>query len=241
MEYPHVIPGLFRARPNRFIALVDPLPPFPGAGEGQPLVCHVKNTGRCRELLVPGAKVYLSCQNNPRRKTQYDLIAVEKGERLINMDSAAPNQVFGEWVARGGFSPAVTFFRREYPYGDSRFDYYLEKGGRPVLVELKGVTLEEGGVARFPDAPTQRGIKHLQGLARAVKQGVEAWACFVVQMEGISLFTPNWQTHYAFGEALLQARREGVHLLAVECRATPSTLDITGREIPISLDRPIPD
>lgn len=227
MRYAQVCPGVFCARPNRFIALVE--------AEGREEVCHVKNTGRCRELLIPGATVYLARSDNPARKTRYDLIAVEKGPLLINMDSAAPNAVFREWVEGGFFLPEVSGLRGEYTHGDSRFDFYMESQGKPVLAEIKGVTLEENGLALFPDAPTLRGIKHLQGLGRAVAEGFDAWACFVVQMEGMRAFAPNLRTHPAFGEALREAVRAGVHLLAVECAVSPDSLAITGRQLPILL------
>ena len=227
MRYVHVCPGIFRARPNRFIAIVEL--------EGREEVCHVKNTGRCRELLLPGATVYLARSGNPARKTRYDLIAVEKGPLLINMDSAAPNAVFREWVMGGFFLPHTTALRGEYTWEDSRFDFYLESQGRPVLAEIKGVTLEENGLALFPDAPTQRGVKHLKGLIRAASQGFDAWACFVVQMQGMSAFVPNRRTHPAFAQALEEAAAAGVHLLALECAVTPDSLAITGRRLTVLL------
>lgn len=173
--------------------------------DGEEAVCHVKNTGRCRELLVPGARIYLEECRKPGRKTAFDLIAVEKGDRLINMDAQAPNRVFGEWARAGTFLPGLTLLRPETTFGGSRFDFYWEAPGRRGFVEVKGVTLEEDGVVRFPDAPTLRGVKHLEELVRARQAGYEAAVCFVVQMEGVLRFEPNDRTHPAFGQALRAA------------------------------------
>lgn len=218
--------GQFVDRPNRFVAHVE-------TAEGLQTV-HVKNTGRCRELLLPGAVVYLERCSNPGRKTAYDLIAVEKGSLLVNLDSQAPNRVFEEWVAGGGFLPEIQKIRREYIYGDSRLDFCLETTGGLHLVEVKGVTLENGGLARFPDAPTDRGIKHLRELQRAVAQGLGASLCFVVQMEGMRSVSPNDETHPAFGQALRQAAAAGVAVRACECQVTPTSLTAY-REIPVIL------
>jgi len=218
MRYTRVIAGTFLARPNRFIAHVDI--------EGQMEICHVKNTGRCKELLVPGARVYLEESTNPARKTKYDLIAVEKGNLLINMDSQAPNKVFAEWAAAGGFLADRTQIRPEFTYGDSRFDFRLETSDKVYFVEVKGVTLEENGEARFPDAPTERGIKHLRELIRAKEEGYGAAVCFVIQMKGVTHFTPNDRTHPAFGAALREAAAAGVQVLALDCLVTPETLAI---------------
>ena len=226
MQYRNIVVGRFIDRPNRFIAHVEI--------DGQLQTVHVKNTGRCRELLVPGATVYLEGNNDPNRKTAWDLVAVQKGERLINMDSQAPNRVFREWVAAGKLVPNVTLIRPETKYGDSRFDFYLEADGKRHFVEVKGVTLEENGVVRFPDAPTLRGVKHVEELVRAYKQGYECWACFVVQMEDVRHFEPNDRTHPEFGEALREAEKAGVHILALECRVTPDSLNIIGT-VPIRL------
>ena len=222
MRYEEVVRGAFLERPNRFVARVEV--------EGQPVVCHVKNTGRCRELLRPGAAVYLARAANPARKTAYDLVAVEKGALLINMDAQAPNQVFGEWAAAGKFLPGLTALRPEFTWEDSRFDFRLEDGAGSYFVEVKGVTLEEDGVCRFPDAPTARGVKHLRGLQRAVEQGLRAAVCFVVQMEGPACFRPNDRTDPAFGAALRAAARAGVGVFAYDCRVTPEEL---------VLDRPL--
>ncbi|WP_298024155.1 DNA/RNA nuclease SfsA [uncultured Dysosmobacter sp.] len=226
MHYNAVISGRFLDRPNRFIAHVE-------TAAGVETV-HVKNTGRCRELLVPGATVYLARGTNPARKTAYDLIAVEKGARLINMDAQAPNQVFAEWAASGGFLPDVTAVRREYVYGDSRLDFCLETPKGLHLVEVKGVTLEEGGAARFPDAPTERGVKHIRELQRAASAGLDATLFFVVQMEDIRSVAPNDGTHPAFGAALREAAANGVNVRACDCAVTPESLVIR-QSVPVIL------
>lgn len=214
MEYSQVITGRFLDRPNRFVAHVE--------ADGQILTVHVKNTGRCRELLIPGAAVYLEKAANPARKTPYDLIAVQKGDWLINMDSQAPNKVFCEAAPR--LFPGLTLLKPETFFEDSRFDFYLEAGQRKIFVEVKGVTLEDKGVCRFPDAPTQRGVKHLNGLCRAVEKGYEAWVFFIIQMKGVSRFEPNDLTHPQFGEALREAAQRGVGVAALDCLVTPNTL-----------------
>lgn len=226
MQYETIVRGRFVDRPNRFIAHVEI--------DGREQTVHVKNTGRCKELLIPGAAVYLEGNNDPKRKTAWDLVAVEKGERLINMDSQASNRVFGEWVRAGKFLRDVTLIRPETKFGDSRFDFYVEAGGKRHFVEVKGVTLEENGVVRFPDAPTQRGVKHLEELIRAHEQGYESWVCFVIQMAGAVRFEPNDATHPVFGAALRKAEKAGVHVLALECRVAPDQLEIS-RPVPISL------
>ena len=218
MQYAHIQTGRFLDRPNRFIAHVE-------MGTGTE-VCHVKNTGRCRELLTPGATVYLERSENPARKTKYDLVAVEKGRLLINMDAQAPNKVFSEFARAGRFLPGLTAVRPEFTWEDSRFDFRLEDGQGPVFVEVKGVTLEENGEARFPDAPTERGVKHLRGLLRAVEQGYRAAVFFVIQMEGVRRFRPNDETHPAFGRALREAAAGGVRVLAYDCSVTPDSLEI---------------
>ena len=210
--------GRFLARPNRFVAHVEL--------EGERVVCHVKNTGRCRELLTSGAAVYLERAENPARKTPYDLIAVEKGDLLINMDAQAPNKVFGEWAAAGRFLPGLTALRPEFTWEDSRFDFRLEDHRGPCFVEVKGVTLEQDGLALFPDAPTERGVKHLRGLRRAVERGYRAAVFFVVQMKGPRLFRPNDGTHPAFGQALREAAAAGVGVYAWDCAVTPESLTL---------------
>ena len=227
MRYHAVSQGRFLDRPNRFIAHVE-------LG-GETVVCHVKNTGRCRELLVPGAAVYVERAANPGRKTLYDLIAVEKQGLLINMDAQAPNTVFGEWAAGGGFLPGLTGIRPESTWEDSRFDFLLEEGQGPCFVEVKGVTLEEGGEARFPDAPTERGVKHLRGLQRAAAQGWRAAVFFVIQMKGVTHFRPNDATHPAFGAALREAASHGVEVYARDCLVTPESL-VLDAPVPVLLD-----
>ncbi len=226
MQYGKILPARFLSRPNRFVARVE--------AEGEELVCHVKNTGRCRELLVPGATVWLEESPNPSRKTKFDLIAVEKGDRLINMDAQAPNKVFGEWAAAGGFREGLTLLRPETTYGSSRFDFYWESSKSRGFVEVKGVTLEEDGVVRFPDAPTLRGVKHLDELAKAREAGYEAAVCFVIQMENVRWFAPNDETHPEFGQALRRAAQAGVEILAMDCAVTPQSLTM-GKSVPIRL------
>ena len=226
MIYPNIREAVFLRRPNRFIAMAEL--------DGAETVCHVKNTGRCRELLVPGARVYLQRAENPLRKTAWDLIAVQKGERLINMDAAAPISVVGEWLRAGGAGFVPELVKPECVHGDSRFDFYLEDGEKHIFAEVKGVTLEEDGIVRFPDAPTERGVKHLHGLARAVKEGYEAWAVFVIQMEEVHHFEPNRATHPTFADALREASDAGVRLLALDCSVTPESLSIR-QEVPIRL------
>ena len=224
MRYQQVEKATFLARPNRFIARVQL--------QNETVVCHVKNTGRCRELLVPGAEVWLEKGSNPRRKTAWDLIAVRKGDRLINMDAQAPNKVFAEWAAQ--WEPQLTALRSEYTYGHSRLDFCLETPRGLHLVEVKGVTLEEDGHCRFPDAPTERGVRHLQELMHAVEEGHRASAVFVIQMEDVTDFAPNDVTHPAFGAALREAADAGVEVVAVNCRVTPDSLEILGR-VPVIL------
>ena len=231
MIYLSVRRGQFLTRPNRFIAHVEL--------DGAPVVCHVKNTGRCRELLVPGHTVWLAEGDSPARKTQYDLIGVEKptprGLLPVNMDAQAPNRVFGEWAAAGGLGFLPSLLRPETRFGDSRFDFYWEDGPeRRGFWEIKGVTLEEDGVARFPDAPTLRGVKHLEELIRAREAGYETGVCFVVQMPGMRRVEPNDATHPQFGQALRRAAEAGVQVLALECRVEPDRLEIAG-EVPVKL------
>ena len=229
MQYQKILPGIFLSRPNRFVARVEV--------DGAEAVCHVKNTGRCQELLVPGCTVVLEFHpkaKEMKRKTEYDLIAVYKGDLLINMDSQAPNRVFGEWARAGRFIPGLTLLRPETTFGGSRFDFYWEATGRRGFVEVKGVTLEEDGVVRFPDAPTLRGVKHLEELVRARQAGYEAAVCFVIQMENVIRFQPNDRTHPAFGQALRAAAAAGVEVLALDCRVAPDRLELN-RPVPVEL------
>ena len=216
MTYDNIHEAVFLDRPNRFIAHI--------LLNGQKQVCHVKNTGRCKELLLPGAEIFVQHSANPARKTAYDLIAVRKGERLINMDAVAPNKVFGEWLSAGGPGYVPELIRPECVHGDSRFDFYFEHGGRKAFAEVKGVTLEENGVVRFPDAPTERGVKHLHGLIRCVQEGFEAYAVFIIQMKGVKYFEPNRATHPEFAEALIQAAQAGVKLIALDCDVEKDSL-----------------
>lgn len=215
MKYKKIVKGEFVFRPNRFIAHVNI--------DGQLQVCHVKNTGRCRELLVPGATVFLEESDNPDRKTKYDLIAVYKGNNLINMDSQAPNKVFYEW-AKDYFKP--DFIRPEFTYKKSRFDCYMETANEKIFAEVKGVTLENDGVASFPDAPTERGIKHLLELSDAVKNGYTCYVFFIVQMRGVKHFEPNYERHKEFAQALKLAQDNGVKVMCLDCNVTPDTLTI---------------
>ena len=222
--YDRVIPGIFLERPNRFIARVQT--------ENGEEICHVKNTGRCRELLVPGAPVYLSVSANPARKTRCDLVAVRKGALLINMDSQAPNRAAGE--ALPWLFPGLTRMKPEAPLGASRLDFYLEQGEKKTYLEVKGVTLEENGDALFPDAPTARGEKHLRELMRCADAGFGAAVLFVIQMQGPGRFLPNARTDPAFARALRQARDAGVRILAYDCAVTASDMTLD-REIPVIL------
>ena len=224
MRYEEVQPAVFLTRPNRFIAHV--------LLQGQEVVCHVKNTGRCRELLRPGVQVWLEKGRGAKRKTAWDLIAVQKGERLVNMDAQAPNRAFGEWARN--LEPGIVSVRPEVYFEDSRLDFLLETERGKHYVEVKGVTLESGGHVYFPDAPTERGVRHLHTLIQAVEQGYRATVFFVVQMGDVLDFAPNDETHPAFGQALRQAAKAGVQVRAFCCRVTPEEMEIDG-EIPVIL------
>ena len=226
MRYENVCMGRFISRPNRFIAHV--------LLDGETVVCHVKNTGRCRELFVPGATVVLAKSTNPARKTAYDLIAVYKGDKLINIDSQAPNRVFHEWAQAGGFRKDITYIRPETFYGQSRLDFYLETSDQKVLVEVKGVTLEDEGKVLFPDAPTIRGTRHLRELTAAAAQGYVCYVMFVIQMSGANSFSPNDATDPDFGKALREAAAHNVHVLAYDCRVTEDLLEM-GERVPVLL------
>ncbi|MCI8599652.1 MAG: DNA/RNA nuclease SfsA [Lachnospiraceae bacterium] len=221
MKYKNIEPAIFLERPNRFIAYVEQA--------GRREICHVKNTGRCKELLIPGAFVYVQRQSNPARKTALDLIAVKKGEKLINMDSQIPNKIAEEWLRKGNLCSQSARIRPECKYGNSRFDFYIEDGERKAFIEIKGVTLEEDGVARFPDAPTERGVKHIRELMACRQEGYEAFILFVIQMKGVSIMEPNDITHAAFGDALRKAKEAGVHILAYDCKVCPDEIEIDER------------
>lgn len=214
MIYQNIKKAIFLERPNRFIAY---------AKMGEEIVkCHVKNTGRCKELLVPGAEVFLEDHGDRTdRKTRYSLVKVKKNGRMINMDSQAPNQIAFDWLKNGGLYSDITFLKKEQKFGNSRFDIFYEReNGIKGFVEVKGVTLEEENVARFPDAPTERGLKHVYELIEAHKSGYETNVLFVIQMENIERFEPNYATHKEFGEALKSAQKLGVNIFAVDCRVT---------------------
>lgn len=227
IQYSDMHRGNFLSRPNRFLAHV--------VIDGKEEICHVKNTGRCRELLQPGAEVWCRHHDDPGRKTAWSLITVRKGERLVNLDSQIPNRLAADYVKSGGLGFVPNLVKAEQTYGNSRFDVYYEAGERRGFVEVKGVTLEEDGVARFPDAPTERGRKHLLELQSAAANGYEAWVLFVIQMPDILRFEPNWPRDSAFAEALCQAAQNGVHIRAVECAVTADTLAIT-KEVPVLLN-----
>ena len=216
MQYENIVRGRFLERPNRFIAYVEV--------DGNIEKVHVKNTGRCRELLVPGTAVYLEKSSNPGRKTAYDLIAVQKGDRLINMDSQIPNKVVEEWLKTKALFHDLVLVRPETVYGNSRFDFYIEAGQDKIFMEVKGVTLEEDEVVQFPDAPSDRAVKHVEELIRAVKEGYKAYILFVVQMKNVKYFTPNRATHPAFAEALIRAAENGVKILCYDCHVTPEQI-----------------
>ncbi|MGI5838390.1 MAG: DNA/RNA nuclease SfsA [bacterium] len=218
MLYQNIRRAVFLDRPNRFIANISLA--------GVRTACHVKNTGRYRELLIPGVPVLVQAAASPQRKTAYDLIAVWKNERLVNIDAAAPNQVFAEWVRGGGLFNGLTLLRPECRHGASRFDFYVEAAGRRAFVEVKGVTLEQDGIARFPDAPTLRGVKHLMGLIECARTGYDAYAVFIIQMCGVRYLEPNWATHPEFGLALQDARAAGVHIIAMDCTVAEDSLTV---------------
>lgn len=219
MKYNDIIAGKFISRPNRFIAEVEIL--------GEKKICHVKNTGRCRELLIPGTKVILEHSDSALRRTEYDLISVYKNNVLINIDSQAPNKVFGEWVQKSGFFKTIALVKPEYTYGNSRFDYYIEADGKKILAEIKGVTLENDGVVLFPDAPTERGVKHINELIESKKSGYEAHIFFIIQMNDCKYFTPNREMHNEFADALMRANENGVGIHALTCNVSEDSLEIS--------------
>ena len=225
MKYENIVPGKFLSRPNRFVAHVQI--------NGNLEVVHVKNTGRCRELLSEGVQVWCQKSSNPDRKTKYDLIGVQKGERLINMDSQAPNAAVGEWLRGGGMADA-TDIRSEVKFKNSRFDFAFTRNGRPCFMEVKGVTLENDGICAFPDAPTVRGTKHLQELMQAVQAGYDAYVLFVIQMTDVKYLHPNDATDPAFSDALRQAAEVGVKVLAMDCRVSCDGMELQ-KEVPVCL------
>jgi sugar fermentation stimulation protein A len=216
MKYKNIKEAKFISRPNRFIANIEI--------DGDTKLCHVKNTGRCKELLIPDSKIFVQEVNNGNRKTKYDLISVYKGERLINIDSQAPNKVFYNWMQDSNYFTDITLIKPESRYKNSRFDFYVETSTRKIFIEIKGVTLEEDGVALFPDAPTERGVRHLKELCESIKNGYEAYIIFIIQMENVLYFTPNVKTHKAFGDALKNAKKAGVKILALDCKVTENSI-----------------
>jgi len=217
MHYPNMVIGRFLSRPNRFIAHIEI--------DGQEEIVHVKNTGRCRELLPHGAQVWCQRSGNPNRKTKFDLITVRKGDRLINMDSQAPNIAAGEWLRKGGLGE-ISDLNAEYRHGDSRFDFSFWKDGRRCFLEVKGVTLETDGVCAFPDAPTERGAKHLRGLSQAAREGYGAYVLFVIQMADVKYLHPNDLTDPNFGASLREAAANGVQVIAMDCAVTEDTMEL---------------
>ena len=225
MHYPNMVPGIFLSRPNRFIAHV--------VIDGREEVVHVKNTGRCRELLPPRARVWCRRSDNPARKTKFDLITVKKGDRLINMDSQAPNTAAGEWLKNGGLGE-IKNLKAETFHGDSRYDFSFTKDGKQCFLEVKGVTLEEDGVCAFPDAPTERGAKHLKGLTEAAKAGFGAYVLFVIQMADVKYLRPHDERDPAFGAALREAAENGVVVMAMDCAVDVDSMEIRQR-VPVKL------
>ena len=221
MKYDHIVKGKFIERPNRFIAYVN----VEGEKEN-PQKVHVKNTGRCRELLIPGVDVYLEKSDNPNRKTKYDLVKVVKGNCLVNMDSQAPNKVVGEWLREKQLYKDTTLVVSEKTYGNSRFDFYVEGDGKKAWIEVKGVTLERDGAALFPDAPSERAVKHVEHLIKAREEGYEAYIILVIQMRYVKYFTPNRETHPQFAEVLEKAEKAGVQIMAFDCRVTEDEVSI---------------
>ena len=210
------------SRPNRFIAHVEL--------EGKREICHVKNTGRCKELLFPGARVILHRPGTEGRKTEYDLVSVQKGDRLVNMDSQAANKIAREWLETLGFS----LIQSEKTYKNSRFDFYLEKGNKKIFAEVKGDTLEQEGLAMFPDAPTERGVKHLRELMECKREGFEVWVIFIIQMKGVHSFSPNWETHPEFAKTLFEARKKGVWITVLDCVVTEDEV-VAEKSVPLVL------
>lgn len=228
MRYTNIHKGTFISRPNRFIANV--------MIDGREEVCHVKNTGRCRELLVEGCTVWLEHSDSESRKTAFDLVAVEKGHRLINMDSQAPNKAVVEWLReQKPFGEGFSVYP-ERKYGNSRFDFYMESQDRKIFMEVKGCTLEKDGVVLFPDAPTLRGVKHIRELSRCLDEGYEAYIMILVQMSDVKYFTPNYDTHPEFGEALEKAAQKGVKILCYDCDVTPDSMTV-GKPVEVKLGR----
>jgi len=219
MKYKNIVKGKFISRLNRFIANVEI--------NGKTEIAHVKNTGRCKELLVPSADIYLEKSDDPKRKTKYDLICVLKENGVfVNIDSQVVNHIAADWLKRSGIFSENAIIKREVKYGSSRFDIYIEDGERKAFMEVKGVTLEDKGEVRFPDAPTARGVKHINELIKCIDDGYEAYILFVIQMKGVSYFTPNDLTHKEFGDTLRRASKKGVRIIAVDCIVSSDSIEI---------------
>lgn len=218
MKYHNILKGKFIIRPNRFIAHIEI--------NGKVEICHVKNTGRCKELLIPNVTVFVEENNNPKRKTKFSLISVKKEKRLINIDSQVPNKIVYEWIANGNLFKECTLIKPETKYKNSRFDFYIETENTKAFIEVKGVTLENQGVVKFPDAPTERGLKHVKELCECIKEGYDAYIIFVVQMKDVLHFEPNVEMHKEFAEALKKAKKQGVHIIAVDCEVNEDSISI---------------
>lgn len=216
MIYDNIKKAKFLSRPNRFIAHIEI--------DGKTEIAHVKNTGRCKELLTSSATVFVQENNLPHRKTKYDIISVYKSGQLINIDSQVPNKVFSEWAKNGNFLSNIELIKPETTYQNSRFDFYVEANDRKIFVEIKGVTLEENGIAMFPDAPTERGVKHINELIHCTTNGYEAYIVFIIQMNNVDYFTPNDKTHKDFGDVLRQAKTKGVNIIAIDCIVTEESI-----------------
>lgn len=216
MKYNNIRKAKFINRPNRFIAHIEI--------DGKEEVCHIKNTGRCKELLIKNAEIFVQEFDNASRKTKYDLIGVYKDKKLINMDSQAPNKVFHEWIQKGLLFDDINFIKPEYKYNNSRFDFYIETADKDIFVEVKGVTLEEDGIVMFPDAPTERGLKHINELIDCIDHGYDAYVVFIIQMSDVLYFTPNYKMHKEFGDALKRADKKGVKVIALDCRVTEDSI-----------------
>lgn len=225
MIYNNIKPAKFISRPNRFIANIEI--------DGNHEICHVKNTGRCREFLIEGAKIFVQeFDSSTTRKTKYDLISAYKKEQLINMDSQVTNKVIQEWLQEGGLFENISLIKPESKYKNSRFDFYIEVGKRKIYIEVKGVTLEEDGVVMFPDAPTERGVKHLRELEECIEEGFEAYVIFVIQMSDVKVFKANEEMHKAFAETLTRVHEKGVNVLAYECLVTEDSIRIS-KQVPV--------
>jgi sugar fermentation stimulation protein A len=218
MKYDNILKGKFISRPNRFIAHIEI--------NGNVEVCHVKNTGRCKELLIPGVTVFVQENNSPKRKTKFSLIGVIKEKRMINIDSQVTNRVVHEWILKGNLFTEVTLIKPETKYNNSRFDFYIEAKNKKIFIEVKGVTLENERIVKFPDAPTERGVKHVKELCDCVEEGYDAYIIFVIQMKDVLHFEPNVETHKEFAEALKEAKKQGVHILAVDCEVEEDSINI---------------